>query len=534
MEVLRKDRLNCNIYKISLNKNNQIEIVCHAFITGKSFEKSDKYQIELALEEINTGKHIKLRAESEKLEFLKEDFYDGLDYRYSGFIARSNFPYWLYKKGQYQIKVKLIADYSTVSESIDYCRIENLGAFSSMKKRNQNKFSTRLVNNTVIDMMVKPIIIIKQDIKDNDWTAKLDFVSDEFKDIINRDDFIKTDLWLFNERESQAQDNARALFEYVIDNHGDINAKYAITLDEFKLFDKKYQKHLIEYGSKEHLSEFVSAKYRITTHPGYDNPFKHNNCNSIETYLFDTIISPKLNFQKLIMIQHGYMGTCSQFITSAYSMYTCPVHKIVTSNSLEEENLIKNFNFKEKNFIKSGLARWDNLSNKSGNEIFLFLHWDKNMADESYNFKLNDVKDSEFMRKVIELVEELEKNKIATRIKFHNQFEFSIIEELEDVFRKYYYVNYCSSNNFTKIINEAKLIVTDKSSITSDFLYLEKPVIKYFHKVEEYDILNKIPVTNDVDELVSFIKSAETTTNPFYNRPHCAKIMSELLKEKDD
>jgi CDP-glycerol glycerophosphotransferase (TagB/SpsB family) len=535
MEKLNIDRLNSSIYKIIINKYGQIEITGHAFITGASIEHPKKYKVAITLCEVETGHIIKLKHKSLKLEFLKDEFYDQLDYRYAGFVAKTKLPYYLLKSGNYEITANLIADENQLIAPLEYTRIENFGTFTSQLRKFNSNFQVKLVENKHVDMKIKSVIKIKKDIEKVEYIVNPNKVSSKFREILEQEAYQKSNLWLFTERESQAQDNGKVLFEYVIDNHPEINARYAITLDGFDLFDEKYQKYLVEYRSLEHLKMYTQAKYKITTHPGYDNPFKHENDNNVETYLFDTVVAPKLKHTKLIFLQHGPTLTKTQFITSAYSKIKENVHKIITSYEFEEKNLIENFNYRKRDFIESGLARWDNLTNENTKEnIFLFFHWRKELADDCDKFDWKNAINSDFMKNAIKLIDQFEKQKIKTTLKFHNQFEGSILNELIEYFKDYEYVKYEASNQFTKIIQESKLLITDKSSITSEFLYLEKPIIKYFDSQTDFDANNNIPVTNDVEQIIKLIKEERKTTNPFYKKPHCAKIVEQLQKEQND
>lgn len=173
----------------------------------------------------------------------------------------------------------------------------------------------------------------------------------------------------------------------------------------------------------------------------------------------------------------------------------------IASSKLEED-IMRDFGWEGKQFIRAGLPRWDFLRDKSitkpPKKIFIFFTWRHTFRNRP-EMLLNSV----YFRKIKSLVsnlvlqEQLQKGNIEVVIGGHPMMnDYLSLLNTE-------YVKIISQEKFKTYIEKSSLLITDFSSMAWDFFILSKPVL--FYKLDAEDMkLDKYDVY-DTQEEKSFL-----------------------------
>ena len=321
MKALNEDRLNSSIIMITANEKS-IQIEGYAFIKGISFENKQKCQQFLYLKDVNTNRKIPLKVINIKQSVLEEGFYDNCNYEYSSFIARVKIEE--IPEGNYTINVKIIGDNQYIDEEIKYTKIENLKNFTFEKKVKTKKYMFKLLNNSTAGTKIQPAIII---------------TSTKDKSELYENHYQITNDLIICERDGEFQDNGRALFENFLHCNNE-KIRFKMVVKNKDTFPTELKPFLIEYLSAEHKKCYLTSKLSLTTHPGYENPFKIYKEN--HTYDITEGLGHKI---KTIFIQHGVIFRNSSFLKKSYGYYLNKdrIDYIVSSTNKETKLLKSKF-----------------------------------------------------------------------------------------------------------------------------------------------------------------------------------------------
>lgn len=348
------------------------------------------------------------------------------------------------------------------------------------------------------------------------------------------------DYWVFMDRRDNAKDNGEALYRYVMKNK--IHDKIAFILekesnDYERLLDEGF--NLIEYDSIEHWEIQKNCSFLFTSHCDCLNVYpwyylgRKRQKQRFRNYKVET------NF-KLVFLQHGVIRSDLSGWLGSKKYY-----KFVTSSKYEKESLlaIPKYRLTENEIILSGLPRWDYLKDNSNKVITIFPTWRK----EIFNSEaiLND--DSEFLKTDFyknwssllnsNTINELSKEFTINFVSHHDNMK--ILKFFENRINKNInIISYNDVKNFYDIVNETKIFITDYSSFSFDYLYLNKPVI-YFD-FEENALKNNIKNmeysnygfyctdVNEAEDALNYLKE-----NNYKTKPEFSKNINKLFAYRD-
>lgn len=273
-------------------------------------------------------------------------------------------------------------------------------------------------------------------------------------------------IWLFMDRINVADDNAKYLFSYSINQNDGID-KYFLIDGSSKDYSemKKINSHIVKFGSLKHKLLFLYSDKFISSHVDHVlfNPFYRKNRK-----LLSNLIKVKRCF-----LQHGVI---KDDISSWISKFDVNLYLFLTSSDFERNSILeKNYNYDE-NVVKTlGLPRFDNLNGEADKKQILFaptwrnyLASEKSFIESRYFKTLN----SFFNNRL--LFDEIKKNGYKLIFKPH----YDILKYLhllnipEDV-------EIAADESYQDLFNSSSLMITDYSSVFFDFAYLKKPVIYY-------------------------------------------------------
>ena len=278
--------------------------------------------------------------------------------------------------------------------------------------------------------------------------------------------FIKNKkIWLFGDRMDFADDNAKQLFEYSLNEKDNVKKYFVISKDskDYPILKKQY-KNIVSFQSLKHKLLFLMSEKNISSYvnENYINPFYNRNKS-----LYSGLITCENYF-----LQHGVTKDDVSYYINRFSK---KLSLIVTVSELEKESFLKGgYNFKEDIVQVLGFPRYDKLISNNKKQILFSPTWriqlnnEKSFINSDYyhslihvlnNTKLMDIL-AKYDYKLIfkphpELLPYLD------WIQFGENVELSIDE------------------SYAKLFEESSMLITDFSSIYFDFAYLKKPVIYY-------------------------------------------------------
>lgn len=286
------------------------------------------------------------------------------------------------------------------------------------------------------------------------------------------------DIWLFIDRDIEADDNAERLYRYVAKNYPNQKIVFALMRDcpDWSRLEKDGF-NLVECYSAEFYQIAKKCKFFISSHTpnGYQ---------------------VKLNIaQKFIFLGHG---TDAVDISEYFNKL--PI-KLRTSTTYEEFNSLFNSKFRykltKKEVALTGQARHDALlaGNKTNNKnIMIMPTWRNYLVlprEKTFDRKIADnFLESEYFIKWLSLLNSNALEKLA------NDYNYTITFvphfNMRDILNYLNIPNYIKigyredGESFQKYFQESDLMITDYTSAAFEMGYLKKPVIYYQFDEEEF------------------------------------------------
>ncbi|MFC0336341.1 CDP-glycerol glycerophosphotransferase, TagB/SpsB family [Kushneria avicenniae] len=285
--------------------------------------------------------------------------------------------------------------------------------------------------------------------------------------------------WVLFEHESQtAQDNAFVFFKWLKENHPEQKSYYII--------DKKAKDYnrvsgydgVVSYFSFRHLMLMLRCSLIVSSQSRFHG------------YKFRPLKSPmreKIIEKKNVFLQHGVTGL-KKNASFDRKHFRDAADLITVSSETELEIVRDNWNFEEGAIALSGMARFDNLVDKSSSNILQVLViptwrlWLEGTTKEEF-------KKSEFFEFYSSLLGEknIKKTRDGKPIEFIFYLHSKIAEHL-NAFK-------CADNvkciemgatPVNELMMQSNIMVTDYSSVAWDFLYMNKKVIFSHFDADRY------------------------------------------------
>ena len=272
-------------------------------------------------------------------------------------------------------------------------------------------------------------------------------------------------IWLFDDRLDFADDNAKQLFEYSLNQDDGIKKYFVISGDspDYPIMKKQYN-NVIKFQSLKHKLLFLIAEKNISSYvnENFINPFY--NCNK---RLYSGLITSESYF-----LQHGVTKDDVSYYIKRFDK---KLSLIVTVSELEKKSFLKEgYNFKEDIVQVLGFPRYDKLCSNNQKQILFSPTWRIQFRDEASFIN------SEYYESLIQFLNNQELMNLLSEHEY--KLIFKPHPELIEYIDSIHFgdnVEISVDDSYSKLFEESSILITDFSSIYFDFAYLKKPVIYY-------------------------------------------------------
>ena len=279
-------------------------------------------------------------------------------------------------------------------------------------------------------------------------------------------------IWLFQDRVDIADDNAKHLFRYAVNQDDDIEKYFVISRNCEDYGEmKKINKNIVALGSFKNKFLYLFAEKMISSHVNHSwlNPF----FNPSFPY-YNGLLSIEKCF-----LQHGVIkDDLSSWLRKCFQN----LHLFLTSSDYERDSILgETYNYDEEVVQAFGLPRHDNLKfGVAKKEILFSPTWRKHLINRQsfekseYYHRLNSFLNNERLLK--------EAKKKGYKIVFKPHYD---LLPFLDLFTLQEGVEVNTHDSYQTIFNNSAVMITDYSSVFFDFSFLKKPVI-YYHEGDDY------------------------------------------------
>lgn len=351
-------------------------------------------------------------------------------------------------------------------------------------------------------------------------------------------------IWLFMDRQENADDNAEHLYKYAITQKDNIK-KYFTVSDEFGEFTRlSGLPNVLEFYSIKQRFVYLFAEKIISSHPDEIilNPFMGKNVISY---------SGLINSDK-IFLQHG---VTKDNVSSWLHKTDKNLKLITTVSDAEKESFLDfGYNYDEKIIQTLGFPRFDNLKTdqETKRQILIAPSW----RTDLHNMTIKYIMASEYFKTINSLINSRELIEMAEKYNYKIIFKpHPMVYGYVDLFDTNEYVEIDENTTYQELFKDSDLLITDYSSIAFDFSYMKKPVIYYQYGEDynfkegyfKYKTMGFGEVIKDSDELIKTVEDYlendcrmneiyENRVDTFYkynDKNNCKRVYDAILNLKD-
>ena len=286
-----------------------------------------------------------------------------------------------------------------------------------------------------------------------------------------RKHILKKEIWLISEHLT-ARDNGYFFFKYMRENHPEIGCYYAVDYNHNDYDKVKELGNTVKWGSIKHYYYYMSSKWNISSHK-----------NGSPNHILFTGLRLYLNlYNNFVFLQHGVLYQNFEMFhakNSHFSIFICGAKP-------EYEFVKKKFGYKCGEVRYTGLARFDTLHKYiTKKRIVLYVPtWRKYLVE-------NDIlQESDYFKKIESFINSKELDMVLDKYNFelhfcpHNGLKNGM--KLFKTKNKNVKIIDITKADVQKMLIESEVLITDFSSIHTDFAYMKKPILYYQYDEEDY------------------------------------------------
>ena len=281
-------------------------------------------------------------------------------------------------------------------------------------------------------------------------------------------------IWLIGEARGKClRENGYYFFLHCRAQHPEMEVYFVVDTSSRQHKDLADNPYVLTYGSVRHIDIYLRATTCFYTHTYSDFIYR-------ELFLLDH------RNKKLVFLHHGVLGF--KMFDKRYAANRHLMDLFVVGSTLEREILIKQAGVAPNKVKVTGYPRYDSMTNSASPENLQisYLPTHRNWL----RVAANNFRQTEFYKKVSELINLpeltsfLSDNNITFKVYLH-----AAMQEYTSQFKtenKQIRIMGFSEDPPLDMICNSHLLITDYSSVSWDFLYLDKPVLFYRFDLDKY------------------------------------------------
>ena len=293
-------------------------------------------------------------------------------------------------------------------------------------------------------------------------------------------------IWLIQEKHTEARDNGYHLFKYLRKEHPDINAFFSITNDSVDHSKVDIYGNIIDADSIKHYIYYLAAKESIGSQAYGACPYP--------AFWVDKFRFLCRKDQRNIYLKHGIVK--DKLPSLAQDKIRCDL--FICASKRELEYVQKELGYDDKTAQLLGLCRYDNLINskKSKNQILIMPTFRKYLVTKDVEHDATEIeydvfKESLFYQSYMailtneEFLAKIRKN--SYRIVFYLHYAFQAYTKLfSELNNDIITIADRHDYDVQQLLIDSSILITDYSSIYFDFAYMKKPEVFFQFDEQEY------------------------------------------------
>lgn len=282
-------------------------------------------------------------------------------------------------------------------------------------------------------------------------------------------------MWLICDAENEARDNGYWLFRYIVENHPEQEAVYAINKRSPDFDRVKGLGKVIQFGSFQHWLYYLSAEKNISSQ-------KSGKPNAAVCYFLEVY---GLYKNTRVFLQHGITKDDMEFLYYKHTkmrLFVCAVED-------EYEYVKSRFGYPEGWVQNLGFCRFDNLfDTSSGRRQILVMptwrNWIGITTSKSYQYEnVDDFTSTEYYKNWYGFLKSPQLYRLLEE--YNAQLVFYPHREMQK-YAGHFSIGHPSvtiakwpEHDVQELLKSSSFLITDYSSIAMDFAYMKKP-LAYF------------------------------------------------------
>jgi Putative glycosyl/glycerophosphate transferases involved in teichoic acid biosynthesis TagF/TagB/EpsJ/RodC len=355
----------------------------------------------------------------------------------------------------------------------------------------------------------------------------------------------KKNRWLIGERRDTAQDNSYHLFRYLRTNKPGLPVYYVIDRNSPDYDRVKPYGNIVTFGSIRHTMYLLTSCMTINSYIESANMYTGSYKNIKKQF-------PSWKAQHKVFLQHGVIGVSR--VNHSLHRNRTDYSLFVVSSPFEKQHIVEEFGYTDQEVIVTGLPRWDHLEDTSaGNEILLMPTWRKWIKSEDQLWKSNYWQTYHALLSSPRLHSLLEQRN--WKITFYPHYKIQQLLGGLPAYHERIQVVRQGEETVQQLLKRHRLLITDYSTVSFDFAYMNKSVMFYQFDYDEFysshynegpidhknDLFGKVLETEEqlLDELEASgmradpVKMAQSKRYMNREQQHTVKIVKELLRLSD-